>query len=826
MLENNNRKIITKMAVSSLKGNKQKFAVMTAAVMLAVFMLFSVLTVGTTYFQMQRIQNIHMQGADYDGVLMGGFTEKQKVSCKDHPDVLSAGVSAYAGYAQKTDADSTLHTGLIWYDETCWSRQMNPAREKVRGYYPKTENELMVTKEALKDCGKEHLDVGDSFELTYADMKGSHTKTFFISGIWEGYGEQQMFGVSEAFYKKTGYQLSNMGVLQVKFKSKILTEREQLEFKEELHLSGRQNFQFTGEIEKSIGILAGMAGLVLITCLSAYLLIYNILYLSVSGNIRYYGLMRTVGMTSKQIYQYLQKQMLIVGAAGIGSGILLGLASSFLIIPHIVKTLGIRESSINISFHPSIFFVSIFIAAVTIYLGSLKPVKIAVSVSPVEALGYQISTGKKNRRRAGRGNLLWTMAKEQFGRDKKKTGIAVLSLAASLSICLCLITIIDSHGARTIVSNYMDTDLVVRNDTAMKENGKEWKHIIKPSAVREVKENAGVKELHTMLGTNIVVPWEPEFSDTWMKKFYEMWMYTSYKDDINDYKKHPEKYGSVMAGIGDDEFEYLGEGLEHPVDKKQFISGNTCIIYKSGLELNADKTKRVKYRLPGQKTKDLQLKIAGLTDDNYYGGSMGKGPVVIVSSRFLKRQVKNPYIMKLNIRYRKEYDEKTEAQIKKSLEQGIASKDLYYDSKIDNMKETRKAQGNMTGVGVGIAVILALIGLMNYVNTVFGNIQSRRVSLAVMESVGMTRKQVRVMLAREGVLYAASSILIAATAGLAATYLCYQSMNYMGIPFRVPWIPVLAAVLISVTACIVIPLAAYWILEGKAAIAERVKGFE
>ena len=182
--------------------------------------------------------------------------------------------------------------------------------------------------------------------------------------------------------------------------------------------------------------------------------------------------------------------------------------------------------------------------------------------------------------------------------------------------------------------------------------------------------------------------------------------------------------------------------------------------------------------------------------------------------------------MKLNIRYRKEYDEKTEAQIKKSLEQGTASKDLYFDSKIENMKETRKAQGNMTGVGVGIAVILALIGLMNYVNTVFGNIQSRRVSLAVMESVGMTRKQVKVMLVREGVLYAASSILIAATAGLAATYLCYQSMNYMGIPFRVPWIPVLAAVLISVTACILIPLAAYRILEGEAAIAERIKGFE
>ncbi|MBS7008100.1 ABC transporter permease [Anaerostipes sp.] len=827
MLENNNHKIITKMAVSSLKGSRQKFAVIIAAVMLSAFMLFSVLTVGTTYFQMQRIQNIHMHGADYDAALMGGFTARQKAFCKNHPDVLSAGVGAYAGYAEKTDADDTLHTSLIWNDDTSWGLQMRPAREKVRGYYPKKENELMVTKEALKDCGKENLDVGDSFQLTYADLKGSHTKTFLITGIWEGYGDQQVFGVSEAFYKKTGYQLGNMGVLYVKFKSRILSEREQLKFQEGLNLSSRQSFQVMGEMKKSVGILAGMAGLVLITCLSAYLLIYNILYLSVSRNIRYYGLMRTVGMTSKQICQYLQKQMLFVGAAGIGIGMLLGFASSFLIIPHVVRSLGIRESAIHISFHPFIFFVSVFITAVTIYLGSLKPVRTAVSVSPVEALGYQAASGKKDRRKPGRGNILWRMAKEQFGRDKKKTGIAVLSLAASLSICLCLITIVDSHGARTIVSNYMDTDLTVRNDTAMKDDEEEWKQIIKPSAVKKIRENEGVKGIHTMLGAKMELPWEPEFSDEWMRKFYEVWMYSSYKDDIEDYKKHPEKYGAVMVGIGDDEFDDLNENLEQPADKKQFQDGKICIIYRSGLQLDADKTKRVKYRLAaGQKTEISQMKIAGFTDDEYYGGFMGKGPAVIVSSRFLRQQVKAPYIIKLNIRYQKEYDEKTEAQIKKSLEQGTAAKDLSYDSKIENMKVTRKAQGNMTGVGAGIAVILALIGMTNYINTVFGNIQSRRVTLAVMESVGMTRRQVKSMLVREGLLFAASSLLITATAGLGATYLCYQSMNYMNIPFTVPWVPVLAAVLLSSAACIVIPLAAYRILEGKAVIAERVRGFE
>lgn len=828
MLANNNKKIITKMAASSIRGNKNKFAVMIAAVMLSSFMMFSVLTVGGTYVKMQHIQNIHIYGADFDAVLNGGFTEKQLKQSKESPEVKSAGIGAYAGYAEKTDADDTLHTGLVWYDETYWGLQMRSAREQTIGYYPKNENELMVTKSALKDCGKEHLGVGDSFDLTYTDNRGSHTKKFLISGIWEGYGEDQMFCVSEAFYKKTGYQLANMGVLHLKFKDKLVTEKQQLKFQESLDLNKRQNLQFTGDTQKSAGIFAGMAGLILITCLSAYLLIYNILYLSISGDIRYYGLMQTVGMTSRQICQFLQKQMLFVGTVGVGSGILLGWGTSFLLIPQVVRILGIREKAIPVTFHPAIFLISIFIAGSTMYLGSRKPVKIAASVSPVEALSYQSASGKKKSRKTRKGNLLWRMAGEQFSKDKRKTGTAVLSLAASLSIFLCLITIIESHGARTIVSNYMNTDLVISNDTTMKEDDKKWEQIIEPSFIKKLKSSGAVSEIHPLLTAKIIVPWEPEFADQWMRKFYEMWMYTPYKDDINDYKKHPEKYYSLMQGIDRQEFKYVNEQLEHPVDQKQFESGKVCIIYRMAMDFDEKQTDKMKvnFYLSEDKTSKFQMKIAGMTDDGYYGRSSGKAPVVIVSDSFMKKSVKNPCVSKLNIRYKKEYDEKTESWIKKSLNESPYAKDISYESKIKDMRNIRKAQGNMTGVGVGIALILALIGMMNYINTVFGNIQNRQVALAVMESVGMTKKQVKKMLIWEGALFAGTALLLTATVGVFITYLFYQSMNYMNIPFRIPLIPVLAAVLLSAAACIVIPLIAYRMIEGKAAIVERIRRFE
>ena len=49
----------------------------------------------------------------------------------------------------------------------------------------------------------------------------------------------------------------------------------------------------------------------------------------------------------------------------------------------------------------------------------------------------------------------------------------------------------------------------------------------------------------------------------------------------------------------------------------------------------------------------------------------------------------------------------------------------------------------MMEVGIGLVVILAIIGVMNYINTSVGNMQNRRKVISIMESVGMTEGQVK-----------------------------------------------------------------------------------
>ena len=49
---------------------------------------------------------------------------------------------------------------------------------------------------------------------------------------------------------------------------------------------------------------------------------------------------------------------------------------------------------------------------------------------------------------------------QDFTVNRRRTFMVLLSLAASLSVYLCVVTMLDSQAARTIVSNFMDSDLI------------------------------------------------------------------------------------------------------------------------------------------------------------------------------------------------------------------------------------------------------------------------------------------------------------------------------------------------------------------------------
>ena len=82
------------------------------------------------------------------------------------------------------------------------------------------------------------------------------------------------------------------------------------------------------------------------------------------------------------------------------------------------------------------------------------------------------------------------------------------------------------------------------------------------------------------------------------------------------------------------------------------------------------------------------------------------------------------------------------------------------------------------------------------------------------------------MLVREGVLYVGGAWLVALTVGMGVTHLLYESMNYRGIAFSVPLLPLLFAVGIGLLVCTMVPVLTWIVLEKNGTVVERIKGVE
>lgn len=838
MLKNNNQPVIKRIAKTNLKSNFRRSITMILAVLLSSFLLFSVFTVGLTYLKMNKLQNIRLNGADFDAVLYG-VTEEQKTILDNDENVKQFGILTVAGAVRETETDKTPGVGLLYADAVLWDDMMSPTRTFLQGKYPTNENEIMVTEEALKKCGFENKKTGDEITFVYEIKEKRQEKTFQISGIWGGFGIVDNFFVSKAFCEQEGIEELYNSRCDISFEKRWMSEEEQQAFIDKMELGKSQRLFYVYEFGNAAEIFWGIAGIVVVTCLSAYLLIYNIMYLSVAGNIRYYGLLQTIGMTGKQIRSLIKKQMIWIGGIGTSLGLFLGFFVSFSLIPVAIESLGMKQEQtgqVQVVFHPAVFLLTILLTGFSVWYAARKPMRLAESSSPIEALGYRPVSGIRKGHTTKKGNLIRRMAVEQLTRNKKKTIVTMLSLSASLSVFVCLMILLHTQSAREYVYNFRGLDMVVANDTIQNvvveqdEEGKKQlqgvKQILNQEILDKIKKTDGVSAVFPVSCVSTVIPWEPEVSDVWMREFYETWMDIPYENDLEEYKNHPENFASALIGITEEDFRALNQELKAPVDETSFLNGETCILYRNGL-FDLDEKKMIgKNILCGEyenPENTRSFKIVALTDINDYTALLGYPPTMIVIDKAVSSFAKEPIIFKVGIQYEKEFDERAEAAVENILRKSPNASDFSWESKIGQAEIVEKAQGHMAEIGFGIVAILAVIGIMNYINTSVGNIQSRRKEISIMESVGMSEHQVRKMLVWEGIFYTGGVILLTLTAGLGITYAIYQSVNYMGAAFWFPMVPFFIACILLLTICIAVPLLAYKQMEKSGSLVERIR---
>jgi len=114
-------------------------------------------------------------------------------------------------------------------------------------------------------------------------------------------------------------------------------------------------------------------------------------------------------------------------------------------------------------------------------------------------------------------------------------------------------------------------------------------------------------------------------------------------------------------------------------------------------------------------------------------------------------------------------------------------------------------------MGGSMSFILALIGILNFVNAVVASIIARRRELAMLQSVGMTGRQLRRTLFFEGVCHTALTAVFTLTAGLGLSWLIVRVMAGQAWFFKqnLTVLPSVFSLIPLLIVCAVVPLVCY-----------------
>ncbi|MFG6347916.1 MAG: ABC transporter permease [Lachnospiraceae bacterium] len=171
-------------------------------------------------------------------------------------------------------------------------------------------------------------------------------------------------------------------------------------------------------------------------------------------------------------------------------------------------------------------------------------------------------------------------------------------------------------------------------------------------------------------------------------------------------------------------------------------------------------------------------------------------------------------------------DKDTESYITSKIKEYTKTNSSVMDTEIKSeiASEFKTSLSAMNIIGGGISLILILIGIINFINVMLTGVYTRLNEISVMESVGMTKKQVKKMLIFEGMYYGIITIALVLTAGNAIIYLIanFSTKITEYAVFYYPYGLMFAIAAVIMAICTIVPVIVYHSIS-KGSITERLK---
>jgi putative ABC transport system permease protein len=500
-----------------------------------------------------------------------------------------------------------------------------------------------------------------------------------------------------------------------------------------------------------------MAGILFVLVLTAgTFMIASSFNMSVLERTQFFGLLRCLGATKKQIKRYIRLEGFRYCLVGIPIGLLAGCV--------VMWAAAIFLKVLDTSIFPDmpifqISFMGLLAGAVlgflTVMMASSSPAKKASKVSPQAAVTGNINNQKINRSsNTKRFRVDTAMGISHAFSNKKNMVLMTGSFAISIILFLCFTVIITfvNYALKPLRPYAPDISVMSTEDSVL----------ISRSLYEEIKALPGIKNVYGRMFC-YDIPTENELSKITLISY---------------------------------------EAKQFEWSKEQLISGNTndvqngngvLVVYSDALKWSVGDKVNLHLR-DGVRN----VTIAGILSNSPFDIKEGMLNVICSEHTFTNLTGISDYTI---------IDMQVEENISEQV-RGLITPQMQLRDKQQDNRDIRTAYNSMMVFVYGFLIVIALVALINIINTVNASVSSRMNNYGVMRAVGMSGRQLKRMVTAEAASYAITGSIVGCFLGLLLHRLLFRliiesiSGEAWQPPFAVLAITVIIAILTTFIAVI------------------------
>ena len=609
---------------------------------------------------------------------------------------------------------------------------------------------------------------------------------------------------------KTLFNKLNSGKLEDK---EIQTLKSQLD-KTHSYYINNSLIKYEAFYDSSVAFVYNMAAVVMvIIIITSAVCISNSFAISINQKTKQYGMLASIGATPRQIRKNVIFEAAFMGVIGIVAGIGGGLSASYILVVLSNKML-IDTFEMSIVYAPSLLGVllSIVLAIVTIVLSALVPAIRASRMSPIMAINHSedikiksksLKTPKLIGKVWGEGGVL---AYKNMKRNKRKYRVITISIALSVSTFIALYGFMSllTESVNRYANDKIDLRVYMSSYKSMSvdEANKKVSNI-----VNRINNETNITDFTFARGFYASLKDEPKYSSDYKEvNKYEAGLAENNGYYISIISLGNEEYGKYIKKLGisketaqsggilvDNTYQYINNGN----DIKYF---NIYDGYKAGdvLTYRIDTSNSSK-SLDNSKSSDdttlYDIRIVALSNERPFGydNAYTSYGYLIVSDDYMNRiDTKNTDSTLLNINC----DDPDKAQDILVNEFNIGQN--YIFNAAQERRNDEKLILTMKIFLYGFIAIVSLIGITNIFNTVTTGMELRGKEFAMLQSIGMTKKEFDKMIRLESVFYGSKALIIGVVSGTILSYVIYISAGESQLKYTLPLLAIVMSVIVVI----------------------------